>query len=141
VSSPDFEAGVEVRAGAGSALVVDLAYNDFYFDLAQDVSEHLRCDPDDLLFLENLQNGGEHGAGRSVLAAAIALARGVRRQLVVFAQSEREGGQDKLRRWYESTGLVERVRTRRGTCLSNVFVDLKNPVEIPPAGRASPTLE
>lgn len=118
----DFEAGVEVHAGAGSALVVDLAYNDFYGNLAEDVAEHLRCDPDDLLFLENLRNGGERGAGRGALEAALALAREVGCRLVVFAQSEREDGQDKLRAWYESTGLLDHVKTRRGTYLSNVFV-------------------
>lgn len=122
-----FEVGVEVRVGAGSATIVD-AYWDCagYLELAEGAALLLGRGVDDLVFLDGLDNGGERGAGLAVLREAVRVARVRGRTLVVQARSERggEGDQERLRSWYERTGLLEHVPgASAGRVLSNLFYD------------------
>lgn len=122
-----FEDGVEVRAGAGSALVVDAYWEGMALhDFLSKVALLLDADVDDLAYLGDLDNGGERGAGLAVLRKALRVARARGYTLVVQARSESgdDADQGKLRTWYERTGLLKHVPgASAGRFLSNVFYD------------------
>ena len=114
---------MRVTAGRGSAeLVAYDSGNWIYDELADEVAEELGADPDDILFLDNLANGGEKGAGLKVLKKALATARSRRQILVLWANSEGNEGQAKLVNWYLGTGLLERVPKRNGRLYANLLM-------------------
>ena len=98
-----------INWGKGSAKLVDCWYSEIYTDIL----DNLGVDEDnfgDYLFLEALTNGGQKGAGLEVLKLAIAKAKELNAQLLIFVQSD--SNQDKLLQWYLSTGMVKQTRLK-----------------------------
>lgn len=90
-----------VRDGRASAQVLEFGESDLYDDLALELAaDGLADDPEDLVFLEDLRNGGDVGAGRRLLREAAALAHADGRVLVAVAVAESPEDQPRLLRWY-----------------------------------------
>jgi hypothetical protein len=109
-----------IQVGRGTADLVDPDYSDVYLEIVTDMAEDLGLDPEDLVFLDDLRNNGERGAGLAVLREALREARAHGLVLVLLALSDHD--QDRLRSWYLGTGLLLQVPTRRGRKL-NVLMD------------------
>ena len=103
----------EIRSGMGSCKLVDYEYSDVYADIL----DNLEIEEDALdnyLFIEDLTNGGEKGAGFRTLKKAIERARELGATPLVFILSDEN--QEKLRDWYLSTGLLDQTK------LQNVLI-------------------
>jgi hypothetical protein len=122
----------EIRVGKGSAQLVPWDENSIYEEITLDsVYENLELemsDLDDLVWLENLSNGGEKGAGLKVLKEALRVARAEKSVLMVFANSDSD--QQKLIDWYLDTGLLVQVPTVRGTRLAAILMDKQSPLKV-----------
>lgn len=108
--------------GSGSAFLLKWNDNRVVKQWSLDVCWQYNVKPQKLIWLDDLTNGGQKGAGLKVLELGLQQARQLNKILILCAK-----GNQKLCDWYQSTNLLKLVKVTdiRWPVFVDVQVDIK----------------
>ena len=91
----------EIRKGAGSATLGSARSSGYCCEMADNVSRLYDVRVEDIVFIKDLTNGGERGAGLKVLSAAMKRTRAAGKTLLAVVEAQLQPTDtERLAAWY-----------------------------------------